>query len=471
MPNPPSPQEMEELIKNAHMPPAGQKTANGFFSRSKQEEQLPYMNRVDAALLRKPRFGPLLLSIATCTALFAFVLWASLAKIDEVARGQGQVIASQRTQVISNLEGGIIQEIMVREGQTVQKDQALMRLSNEMAESVFRDAGNKILENKATIIRLEAELQGHAPSFPADLVAKAPQIVEGQKTLYASRQNQRQAELSMLEFQHQQRQHEVKDLMAKKHELESALVVQQRQVEIAKGLLDQKNYAEMTYLDLQQKLISLQGSIDSVAVAIPKAQAAAHEAEQKNAVRRAELDSLAAEELAKRNSELASLQQTLAAGSDRVVRKEVRAPVRGIVKQIMNNTVGGVIKPGETIMEIVPLDDSLIIEARIKPSDIAFIRPQQKATVKITAYDSSIYGSLSGQVERISADTIEDKRGETFYLVQVRTTENSIVYHGKSLPIIPGMIASIDILTGQKTVMDYILKPILKASQNALHER
>ena len=471
MPNPLSPQEMEELIKNAHMPPAGKKTTGGFFSRNKQEEQLPYMNRVDAALLRKPRFGPLLLSIATCTALIAFTVWASLAKIDEVARGQGQVIASQRTQVISNLEGGIVQEIMVREGQTVEKDQVLMRLSNEMAESVFRDAANKILENKATIIRLEAELQGRAPEFPTDLVVKAPQIVEGQKTLFTSRQNQRQAELSMLEFQHKQRQHEVEDLMAKKHELEAALVVQQRQVEIAKGLLNQKNFAEMTYLDLQQKLISLQGSIDSVAVAIPKAQAAAHEAEQKTAVRQAELDSLAAEELAKRNSELASLQQTLAAGSDRVVRKEVRAPVRGIVKQIMNNTVGGVIKPGETIMEVVPLDDSLIIEARIKPSDIAFIRPQQKATVKITAYDSSIYGSLAGQVERISADTIEDKRGETYYLVQVRTTENSIVYRGKSLPIIPGMIASVDILTGQKTVMDYILKPILKASQNALHER
>lgn len=471
MPNPLSPQEMEALIKNAHMPPAAKKSPGGIFSPDKQQEQLPYMNRVDAALLRKPRFGPLLLSIATCAALVAFIVWASLAQIDEVARGQGQVIASQRTQVISNLEGGIVQEILVREGQTVQKDQVLMRLSNEMAESVFRDAANKILENKATIVRLEAELQGQVPTFPADLVAKAPQIVEGQKTLFASRQNQRQAELNMLEFQHQQRQHEVADLMAKKHELEAALVVQQRQVDIAKGLLEQKNFAEMTYLDLQQKLISLQGSIDSVAVAIPKAQAAAREAEQKTAVRRAELNSLAAEELAKRNSELASLQQTLAAGSDRVVRKEVRAPVRGIVKQIMNNTVGGVIKPGETIMEVVPLDDTLIIEARIKPSDIAFIRPQQKATVKITAYDSSIYGSLAGQVERISADTIEDKRGETYYLVQVRTSENSIVYQGKSLPIIPGMIATVDILTGQKTVMDYILKPILKASQNALHER
>lgn len=437
----------------------------------RDDDMLPYMNRVDAALLRIPRFAPLALSVLTCAALLFFIFWASFTEIDEVARGQGQVIASQRNQVIENLEGGIVRDILVRDGQTVQKDQILLRLDNEMAESVFRDAGNKILENQVAILRLEAELKGERPVFTDALRQKAPQAVDDQQRLYDSRTSQRQAELSMLEFQYQQKQHEMDDLLAKQHELDASLTVLQRQVTIAKNLFTQKNYAEMSYLDLQQKLISLQGNIDSLAAAIPKSQAAANEAMQKIAVRRAELDSQAAEELNKRRSELASLQQTLAAGSDRVIRKDIRSPVRGTIKQIMVNTVGGVVKPGEPIMEIVPLDDTLVIEARIKPSDVAFIRPQQKATIRITAYDSAIFGSLPGTVEHISADTIEDRRGETFYIVQVRTNTNSIAYRGATLPIIPGMIATVDILTGRKTVMDYLIKPILKAGQNALHER
>ena len=183
------------------------------------------------------------------------------------------------------------------------------------------------------------------------------------------------------------------------------------------------------------------------------------------------MNSQIVEEINKRRAELASLTESLAAGSDRVTRTELKSPVRGTIKQIMLKTVGGVAKPGEPIMEIVPLDDTLLVETRIRPGDIAFIRPNQKAMVKVSAYDYSIYGGLDGVLEQISADTIEDKRGEFYYQVKVRTSKTAILYHDEELPIMPGMMTTVDIMTGKKTVLDYLLKPILKAKQNALREK
>mgnify|MGYP002607367683 CR=1 FL=1 len=198
---------------------------------------------------------------------------------------------------------------------------------------------------------------------------------------------------------------------------------------------------------------------------------AAEEAKQRLTLRKAEMEAEINAEISKRRTELNSLKETLAAGGDRVTRTELKSPVRGTVKQIYINTVGGVVKPGEAIMEIVPLDDTLLVEARVRPADVAFLHPGQKAMVKISAYDFSIYGGLEADLEQISADTIEDKRGEFFYLVKVRTHKNAISYRKEQLPIIPGMVTTVDILTGKKTVLDYILKPILKARQNALRER
>ena len=222
---------------------------------------------------------------------------------------------------------------------------------------------------------------------------------------------------------------------------------------------------------MQQRVVELQGQIDSLAATIPKAKAAADEARQRIASRRAEHVAAVTEEINKRRQELNSLRESLSAGRDRVTRTELRAPVRSTVKQIYISTVGGVVKPGEPIMDLVPLDDTLVVEAKVKPQDVAFLRPGQEVMVKVSAYDFSIYGGLEGKLESISADTIEDKRGEHFYLVKVRTQKNAIVHHNEYLPIIPGMVVTADILIGKKTVLDYLLKPILKAKQNALRER
>lgn len=458
--------------------------------RGLKVDDLPFTSEVNAAWVVRPGKNARVLSIAVA-ALFAFMLlWASIAKIDEVTHAEGKVISSQRTQVIQNLEGGILRAILVREGQIVEKGAPLARLDNEMAESYFRDAAHKALDNTVNLIRLEAELAGKKPVFPDDLEANlrkgmgnagkveglfqnVKQIINDQKTTYANRQQQRAAELRVLRAQYEQRRRDVESQVARRKQLSDSLALATQQRNIAASLLQRKNYAQTQYLELQQKVVSLQGELNTLASTIPKAQAAAEEARQQIEVRKAALDTAITEEINKRRAELASLLETISAGRDRVSRTELCSPVRGTVKQIYINTVGGVVKPGESIMDVVPLDDALMIEAHVRPADVAFLHPNQQAMVKISAYDFSIYGGLEGELVEISADTIEDQRrgGESFYQVKVRTHKNCITYRGEDLPIIPGMMATVDILTGKKTVLDYLMKPLLKAKQNALRER
>lgn len=450
-------------------------------------EDLPYASEVEAALARQPSAGARTLSLAVGAFFLVFLLWASFASLDEVTHAEGQVVGSQRTQVIQNLEGGILRSVEVHEGQIVEKGAVLARLDNEMAESSYRDAVNKSLENLAAIIRLEAELNNTNPAFPDDLLGslaasvgrsitadvggQTKQIIHDQQQAFNARYQQKMAELQVLESQFQQKKHEVDEQIARKRQLDRSLQLAIEQRDLAYPLLQRRNFSKVEYLGLQQKVVQLQGDIESLASSIPRSQSAAREAEQRIVFRKAELDSAITDEINKRRLELTSLSETLAAGGDRVTRTELRSPVRGTIKQIYISTVGGVVKPGEAIMEIVPLDDTLLVEARVTPADVAFLRPGQAAMVKLTAYDFSIYGGLQGTLEQISADTFEDKRGNFHYIVKVRTAQTSLGYRGELLPIMPGMMATVDIMIGKKTVLDYILKPILKAKQNALRER
>ena len=439
--------------------------------RSIGSDEMPYVNEVEAALARKPRLGPRFLSLAVGTLFLVLGVWANFAEIDEVTHANGQVISSQRTQIIQNLEGGILGAVLVGEGEIVEKGTPLAQLDNKLAESQYRDAQNRILENELSIIRLEAELNGERPVFSEEVLAAHPQAVSDQMAMFQARESQQRAEMGLLESQYEQRRREVEELTGRKWQTERSLALAVEQRNIAAPLMQRKIYSRVDYLGLEQKVVSLQGDIESLASSIPKAQAAAEEAKQRLTLRKAEMEAEINAEITKRRTELNSLKETLAAGGDRVTRTELRSPVRGTVKQIYINTVGGVVKPGEAIMEIVPLDDTLLVEARVRPADVAFLHPGQKAMVKVSAYDFSIYGGLEAELEQISADTIEDKRGDFYYLVKVRTRKNSIVYRKEHLPIIPCMVTTVDILTGKKTVLDYILKPILKARQNALRER
>ncbi|MBO4314016.1 MAG: HlyD family type I secretion periplasmic adaptor subunit [Desulfovibrio sp.] len=450
-------------------------------------DDIQYANEVDAALARRPRFGARALSLAVAFMFFVMIVWAAFASIDEVTHADGTVVGSQRTQTIQNLEGGILRAVLVHEGQIVEKGNVLAQLDNEMAESAYRDAVNKAMENTLAIIRLEGELKGVQPKFPQDLnlwaanivghkpgekiLERARQIIRDQENVRQTRLHQFESEVKVLRAQHEQRIRDMEEQTSRKVQLDKSLELAIQQRDAAHALLQRKNFSRMEYLGLEQKVVELQGQIDMLAASIPKAQAAADEATQRITSREAEQRAAITEEINKRRLELSTLGETLAAGGDRVTRTELRSPVRGTVKQIYINSVGGVVKPGESIMDIVPLDDTLLVEARVSPKDVAFLRPGQEAIVKISAYDFNIYGGLEGKLESISADTIEDRKGEYHYLVKVRTLKTNIVYHNEVLPIIPGMLVTADILIGKKTVLDYLLKPILRARQNALRER
>ena len=442
-------------------------------------DDINYASEVDAALSRRPAFTARALSVAVALLVVALLVWAAWAPIDEVTHAEGSVVGSRRTQSVSNLEGGILQGVLVREGEIVEKGQVVAQLENVMAESSYRDALYKVVE--------QAMLRDEEPVFPSDLpsflkeilgeepdsalVERARQIVDDQRNTWKAQSSKLQAELSMLEAQYAQRQSEVAEQMARKKQLDGSLVLETEQRDTAKRLLQRNNYSRMDYLGLEQKIIQTQGEIDMLAAAIPKTQAMMDEARQRIGSRVAEEQLAISQEINKRRTELGSVRESLTAGGDRVTRTEVRSPVRGSVKQILVNTVGGVVKPGEAIMDIVPMDESLLVEVRVRPQDVAFLRPGQDVMIKVSAYDFSIYGGLPGKLESISADTIEDKKGDFYYLVKVRTGETAIRHNDEILPIIPGMIVVADIIIGKKTVLDYILKPVMKARQNALTER
>jgi adhesin transport system membrane fusion protein len=443
----------------------------GWLKFFREEEDLFYMSEVDAAIHRRGHSYAYLLTAIIAGLFLIFLLWATFTKLDEVTRGVGQVIPSQRVQVIQNLEGGILEEILVQENQIVEKGDVLVRINNALAASQFRDASGKARQYQASVARLQAEGEGKAFDLPAGLEKSDPQIASEQNAIYRARQQQINSEVGVLQSQLQQKQQEISEMQSRLGQLEQSLNLAKQQRDIAKPLVEQGIYSRVDYLSLERDVNNLQGDMDALRLAIPRTRGAVEEIRRRMGQRQAEYRAQSLDELNKRRVELGSLQEMMSAGEDRVTRTDVRSPVRGTITEMKLNTVGGVVKPGEPIMEVVPLDDTLLIEARVRPADIAFLRPGQKAMIKITAYDFSIFGGLEGVVVAISADTVKDEKGESFYKVKLRTQSGTINYRGESLPIIPGMMASVDILTGKKSVLSYLLKPILKMKENALRER
>jgi adhesin transport system membrane fusion protein len=434
-------------------------------------EFLPYVSSLDAARSRKGPLSSRLLLYAVSLTFFLFLFWAAIAEIEETVVGTGQVIPSQRVQQIQNLEGGILREVLVSEGEQVDRGALLLRIDNEQAGSLYRDALTRSLELTAAIARLDAELAGRAPEYPAELEHDAPEMVARHNTLLAARMEKSATERKTLEAQLDSRRLEAEEQVAKQRSIQSSLALSIEQRDLAKNLMATRSYSKMEYLNLQQRVSALRGELDTLESTIPKSRAAIREAEERLRMHEAGMHAELLAELNRAGAELATLRETITAGGDRVTRTEVRSPVRGVVKRVNITTEGGVIMPGQVIMEIVPLDDSLIVEARVSPQDIAFLFVGQKGKIRLTAYDFAIYGSLDAVLENIGADTMEGRQGEIYYLVKLRTLTNALEHHGQPLPILPGMMATADILTGKKTVLDYILKPILKAKQSALRER
>lgn len=401
---------------------------------------------------------------------FAFV-WAVFTQLDEVARGDGRVITQSQVQLVQNLEGGILAEILVREGDVVAKDQVLIRIDPMRYVAAFRESEQAALALKARIARLDAEANGTPFAMPAEVEKGTPAIAAHEHALFESRRRDLAAKSGILLQQLTQRESELLELRKREEHLTETLSLIRQEIEITAPLVKQGVMSEIELLRQQREAARIRAELDAAKLAAPRVRAAIAEARNRLADNALGFRAQAGMELSQARAELSKLTENLPALEDRVARATVRAPLRGIVKTIFNKTVGGVMQPGSPMAEIVPLEDSLLVETRLRPADIAFVHVGQRAVVKITSYDYSIYGGLEGKIEYVSADSIQPQQGEPFYIAHVRTASNAIAFQGRELRVIPGMSANVDVLTGKRTVLEYLLKPVNRARERALTER
>jgi adhesin transport system membrane fusion protein len=403
------------------------------------------------------------------------LIWASVAELDEVTVGQGQVIPSSKVQIVQNLEGGIVSEILAEPGQIVREGQPLVRIDDTRFSSSYREGDAKDRALRIRIARLEAEAALGVFNPPADLVQDKPELVQQERALHESRHRDFAASVAVLRRQAEQRGQELAEMQARESQLQHSYELVQQELEMTRPAAAKGVISRVELIRLERQANDLSGELDVARLTLPRLRAAEREVREKVDQYAAEFRSAASRELSEARAEQSMVSASNVALEDRLARTTVRAPLTGTIKQVKVSTVGGVVQPGMDLIEIVPLDDTLLIEARVRPKDIAFLRPGLDAMVKLTAYDFSIYGGLAGTVEHVSADAIVDERPgarlESYYVVRVRTSQGSHGAGDRHLKIIPGMQATVDIRTGRKTVLQYLLKPVLRAKQTALRER
>ncbi|GGA67649.1 HlyD family type I secretion periplasmic adaptor subunit [Neiella marina] len=443
-------------------------------------------DRAAAALLATPT-GARQMLWAIAAFVVVAIIWAALAEIDEVAVGTGKVIPSQHLQVIQNLEGGIVAEIFITEGQAVSAGEPLLRLDDTQFRANFREKNQAYDDNRVVIARLKDEIAsaaviadgslGTSAATPltdqhlTELATELPELVEREKIVLAGRLNGMVSALEVLDEQYAQSESDLLALEGKLESLKLSYELSQQEVALMRPLVEEGVVSQIEFLQKLREENNLKGDMDAARLAIPKAQKAMNESLEKRQELASKFRSESLRELSKIEAELRQLQESRVGLQDKVVRTLVRSPVNGTIQTLNINTVGGVVQPGMNLVEIVPMDGRLLVEARIKPEDIAFIRNGLDAMVKFTAYDFAIYGGLAGKVVHVSPDTMVDEEGISYYLVRVETDQSYLGQELQPLPIITGMMTSVDIMTGKKSVLDYLMKPITRARENALRER
>lgn len=398
-----------------------------------------------------------------------FVLWAHQAVLDEVTRGEGKVIPSGQTKIVQHFEGGIVSEIDVREGEVVETGQVLMRVENRTAEAELSEKTEQYNSLLAQASRLQAEASGATEvSFPDVVLEKAPDRARDQIDVFNSNRAELRGKIKIRETQRTQATQELRQKNAQVKQIERQLQIAQQELQLVTPLVKNGAASQQELLAAQKSVAQLESELEDVKLSIPQIRSQITEATTTIEQELSAFKNAAQQELSKIRIEAARLREDMVAGQDREKRTDIRSPVRGTVNKILVNTIGGVVRPGDPVAEIVPLEDSLLVEARIRPADRAQLYPGLSAVVKVSAYDFSIYGGLDATLVDISPDTILDEEGKPYFRVRLSTKETSL---GEDKPIIPGMTATVDIITGEKTVLDYLLKPILKARENALNER
>jgi len=436
---------------------------------ARADDEVDWVQDADWARLKQEPLRARFLLRWLLLLLVVFLLWAAIAQVDEVTRGSGKVTPSRQVQIIQAVDGGIVSEILVHEGQAVEVGQLLFRIDATRFVSSVRENRVQYLALLTKAARLKALAEGSPFLVPPEIAKEDPQLLEQERSLYEAKRNELDAQVGIARQQLAQRNQELVEIRSRRDQAAQGYELTSKELTLNKPLLSSGAVSEVELLRLERDVGRYRGERDQAAAQMVRVQSAISEASRKVQETEITFRNLARNELAETMSKLNSLSEGSTALSDRVIRAEVKSPVKGTIKRLLVNTVGGVLQPGKEIAEVVPSDDALLLEARISPKDIAFLRPGQKTLVRFTAYDYVIFGGLEGVVEHIGADTILDEDGKTsYYLVRVRTLKSSL---GKNLPIIPGMVAEVDVLTGKKSVLSYLLKPVLRAKSYALSER
>ncbi len=457
------------LIQRANK--ASDKTFGSMIKRLtpiEEPDHLDWAGDADWALMQQEPLRARSLLRLAAGVMALLVLWAAFAEIDEVTRGEARVVPTSQVQIIQSVDGGVVEALLVKEGQVVEAGQLLLRVDPTRFVSSLMESQASQTALQAKALRLEALTRGTPFNPPPELLRDAPEIVAQERRLYESRRAEISAQTAVYQSQLAQRQQELNEVRARRDQAERSLELMNKEISATRPMVATGAVSEVEMMRLEQQLARIRGDREQATAQIARVQSAIREANSKiSEVQLTSRNQMSAE-LSETMSRLASLEQGGVALQDKVKQADIKSPVRGTVKRLLVNTIGAVVPPGKEVVEVVPLDDALILEVQITPKDIGFLSPGQPAMVKFSAYDYAIYGGLEAEVFLIGADSVLDEKGNAFYQVRVRTRKPSL---GPNLPIIPGMVAQVDVMTGKKTVLSYLLKPVLRAKSNAMTER
>jgi adhesin transport system membrane fusion protein len=430
-----------------------------------------FMEELEAATRMKPTAGSHYMLLTVASLIGAFVIWSSISEIEEITRGSGQVVPTQEIQIVQSLEGGILSELLVGDGQQVEKDQVLLKIDDVAAASQERGTEARAFALKAKKARLEAEAKNQSFSVPDEIVKKYPDIARNEQALYESRQQELKNAKSILDNKISSARAELAEVRAKINRLSDNKKSLNQELVITKEMVAKKAVPKLEEIRLNRELSNVSGQMSEAAQRRSALEADLRATERERVDREDKFKSQVLGELNEVEAQVSQLDENLTAISDRVSRAEIRSPVDGVINKIMIKTIGGVIEPAMPLVEVVPLGNDLKIIARVAPQEIAFLRPDLDVNIKISAYDSQRYGSLKGKVVRIGSNSVTDRDGNVFFEIEVRAEKNHLGSEDKPLPITPGMVAETEIITGKRTILSYLAKPVLRTRDKAFTER
>ncbi|RUM56806.1 MAG: HlyD family type I secretion periplasmic adaptor subunit [Marinomonas sp.] len=429
------------------------------------------MSSLSQATLEQPKRYSTLITWTIVLAVLWLIVWANMAELDKIVRGSGKVVPSNKVKIVQNLEGGIISEILTSSGDVIEKGQTLIQLDNTQFTSSFSEKLLEMQALQAKAARLTAEANAADFATPKQYDSDfEKQFYLREQSLFLERNKQQSIAIEIIQQQIVQHQTELDNAREQLDQLRDSLKLLDQEIEMTEPLVARGFASEVSLLKTRRERNDTFGKLNSIEQSIPKYRALIAETQQKIAEIRQTNRNEAQESLNETLARISQLESINVALEDKVQRTNIKSPVSGVISELMVNTLGEVVQPGSDLAKIVPIEDSLILETRVQPSDIGFIKKGLPAKVKFTAYDFAVYGGLDGTVEQVSADTMTDEEGKSYYLVRIRTEKNYLGTEAQPLSLMPGMMASVDVIVGKHTILDYLLKPILKTKELALRE-